>query len=70
MKILSLFACVALTATANAQFSVSSGIGNVIPLNGTGDSNGWDINNIDHDTSLTAVPGTASVMVLAVAHSR
>ncbi|MCP5021932.1 MAG: hypothetical protein GY930_09140, partial [bacterium] len=55
---------IALTASANAQFSASSGGGDLIPAVGsTGDNAGWDAANVDHDLTIAAAPGTASVTV-------
>ncbi len=59
-----LAAALGLTASANAQFSVSSGGGDLIPAAGsTGGAGGWDGANLDHDLTLAVAPGTASVNV-------
>ncbi len=58
-----LAAALGLTASANAQFSVSSGGGDLIPATGTGGPAGWDGANLDHDLTLAFAPGTASVNV-------
>ncbi len=64
-KFFLLAAALGLATSANAQFSVSSGGGDVIPAGGanTGAPAGWDAANLDHDLTIAQAPGTASVNV-------
>jgi hypothetical protein len=59
-----LVASLGFAATASAQFSVSSGAGDLIPAAGsTGANAGWDAANLDYDLTLAVAPGFASVNV-------
>jgi hypothetical protein len=64
MKVLCVFAGVALAATANAQFSLS-GPGSPVPSTGSGSSAGWDLANLNHNFAATTAPASSSVMVPA-----
>ena len=64
MKALYYLAAVGLAASAQAQFSASSGTGGGIPLPpSTGGIGGWDPAGLDYDLTQAEAPDTVTIMV-------